>query len=161
MNRRRRRRGGKRRWGCSSRSIRPRVAKRTPPREIPAAGPPKLPYDPQVALGLARLRYDAGDWAAARDAYARLLSDRALGTAIATVRDAGQEKQVDNDAYWEATLRLIDSKVKAGDDIEPLKVLLREQIIRWGDRVGGKQWGALAKSLREALIPDFSPPTPR
>jgi hypothetical protein len=122
------------------------------------ASPAKLAYDPQVALGLARIRYDAQDWSAARDAYARLLADRALGTAIATVRDAGQEKQSDNDAYWEATLRLIDAKAKAGDDVEPLKVLLREQTIRWGDRVGGKQWAGLAKALREQLIPDFEVP---
>jgi hypothetical protein len=122
------------------------------------AVPAKLAYDPQVALGLARIRYDAQDWAGARDAYARLLADRALGTPIATIREAGQEKQADNDAYWEATLRLIDAKVKAGDEVEPLKVLLREQTIRWGDRVGGKQWAGLAKSLREKLIPDFVPP---
>ena len=122
------------------------------------AAPAKLAYDPQVALGLARIRYDAENWPAARDAYARLLADRALGTAIATVREAGQEMQTDNDAYWEATLRLIDAKVKAGDDVEPLKVLLREQTIRWGDRVGGQQWAALAKELREKLIADFAPP---
>jgi hypothetical protein len=121
-------------------------------------GPLKLPYDPQVALGLARISYDAGEWTKARDAYAKLLSDRVLGTAMAIRRDpGGAEQQVDNDVYWEATFRLFDTKVKAGDDLEPIKMLLREQDVRWGERVGGTKWKDSFQTLRKSLIPDFQP----
>lgn len=119
--------------------------------------PDRLGYDPQVALGKARIGFALGEWPAARDGYARLLSDRALGTPINSVSDAGQVRQVDNEVYWEATARLIRSKINASDPIDPVKTFLREQYVRWGDRVGGTKWKAEFDSLRQELIPEFVP----
>lgn len=119
--------------------------------------PDRLGYDPQVLLGMARIRFSNGEWVAARDAFARLLSDRALGTPVSTVTDAGQVRQIDNEVYWEATARLIRSKVSAADDVDSVKTFLREQYVRWADRVGGVKWKAEFDSLRQELIPDFVP----
>lgn len=119
--------------------------------------PDRLGYDPQVLLGIARIRFATGQWTAARDAYARLLSDRALGTPISSVTDAGQVRQVDNEVYWEATARLIRSKVNASDNTDSIKTFLREQYVRWGDRVGGTKWKAEFESLRQELVPEFNP----
>jgi hypothetical protein len=119
--------------------------------------PDRLGYDPQVGLGLARIRFALGDWPAARDGFARLLSDRVLGTPITSVTDAGQVRQVDNEVYWEATARLIRSKINASDSVDSVKTFLREQYVRWGDRVGGTKWKAEIDSLRQELIPEFVP----
>lgn len=140
------------------------------------SSPNRLGYDPQVALGIARIRFSSGDWLGARDAYAKLLSDRALGTAITTVTDAGLEKQIDNDVYWEATARLIRSRLNADaasstggsnasakEGLESLRVLLKEQEIRWGDQVGGRKWKAEFAALRAELLgePSSSRPADR
>lgn len=113
----------------------------------PANGGRSVGYDPQVALGLARLAFDAGESSKARDAYARLLADRALGTAIAVVSDGGQERQVDNDPYWESTLRYVQTALDLGEPQEPLRQLLAEQRVRWGDHAGGTAWRGLFDTL--------------
>ena len=117
----------------------------------PANAGRSVGYDPQVALGLARLAFDAGETSKARDAYARLLADRALGTAVAVVSDAGAERQVDNDAFWEATLRYVQTALDLNDPIDPLRQVLAEQQVRWGDRAGGKTWRGLFESLAKRV----------
>lgn len=122
----------------------------------PANAGRSVGYDPQVALGLARLAFDAGDTKAARDAYARLLADRALGTAIAVVNEGGSERQVDNDPFWEATLRYVQTALDLGDPPEPLRGLLAEQQVRWGDRAGGTAWKGLFQTLAKRLNVDVA-----
>ncbi len=119
--------------------------------------PDPLGYDPQVLLGISRIHFAQRDWAKARDGFARLMSDHALGTAISTVSTAGQVRQIDNEVYWEATARLIRSKINASDNVDSVKTFLREQYVRWADRVGGTKWKAEFDSLRAELIPDFVP----
>ena len=72
----------------------------------------------------------------------------------ATVTDAGQEKQVDNDAYWETTLRFIRATMNAGGDVAPLRQLLREQRVRSGDRAGGAKWRSEFEALSRELLSD-------
>ena len=124
--------------------------------------PERLGYDPQIALGIARIQFANEQWAQARDGFARLLSDHALGTPITTIVDAGQVRQVDNEVYWEATARLIRSKFNGSEKgdaagVDPIRMFLREQYVRWADRVGGTKWKAEFESLRKELIPDFVP----
>ncbi len=118
---------------------------------------PRIAYDPQVALGIARIHFDLADFPAARDKFGRLIADKALGSNIMIVRDAGQAREVDNDAYWESIYKWLSASVSAGDPREPLQGFLKEQIIRFGDRVGGTLWKAQFAALRLELLPGFDP----
>lgn len=114
-------------------------------------------YDPQVLFGLARIDFDLGNWEAARTNLSRLIVERKLGTATIAVEEEGQIRYLDNDAYWEAVLRLIQCNLKLQSGIEESKSFLKEQYITWGSRVGGKKWKAQFDELRKQIIPDFQP----
>jgi hypothetical protein len=116
-------------------------------------------YDPAVILGTARTQFDLGQWAEARDGFSRLLSDRRLGPPVSVVEDEqGQPREIENDNYWEAVLKLIRANVALGNGVEESKRYLKEQLVRWGEqRVGGKKWKDEFKKLRAELIPDFDP----
>ncbi|HEY1628959.1 MAG TPA: hypothetical protein VGF52_03815, partial [Tepidisphaeraceae bacterium] len=122
--------------------------------EAQAASDPDL-YDPQVALGIALVSYDLGDFQNAADGLSKLLSQRKLGAATIVEEENGQEKTVDNDRYWEAALKLIRSNMKLGSNLESAKSYLKTLYITWGDRVGGKKWKSQFEALRTELIPDF------
>jgi len=64
---------------------------------------------------------------------------------------------MDNDQYWEAVLRFVQANAKLGEKPEENKNYLREQYIRWGDRVGGRKWRADFETLRRQL--DVNVPT--
>lgn len=119
---------------------------------------PAAKYDRVVALGMARIHFDLGNLEQSRDRFGRLLVDRELGPPIIARRDAaGNEVQVDNDIYWEAVYKWIKSATPLADDREPFRRYLREQYVRWSDRVGGVSWRDEFESLRRELIPDFDP----
>ena len=78
-----------------------------------------ISYDPAVVLGLARTQFDLGNFAEARDNFSRLLNDRRLGPpVIVTDESSGQERELDNENYWEAVLKLIRSNLALNSGIE-------------------------------------------
>ena len=115
-------------------------------------------YDPAVERGIALVQYDLGNYAEAQQRLAILLKDGRLGSPLMDVQQDGQTRTVDNDAYWEAVLKLIRSNLKLGADPEAQKTFLKSQYIRWGDHVGGKKWKDEFDKLKNELIPDFTPP---
>ena len=133
-----------------------------PPDQQPTTNPTEPQatptYDPAVILGIARTQFDLGHWTEARDGFSRLLSDRRLGPPISVVDDQGQPREIENDNYWEAVLKLIRSNVALNSGVEESKRYLKEQLVRWGEtRVGGKRWKDDFKKLRAELIGDFDP----
>jgi hypothetical protein len=114
-------------------------------------------YDPAVVLGLARTQFDLARYAEARDGFSRLLNDRRLGPPVISVEDKGELRETDNDNYWEAVLKLIRANVALGSGIEESRSYLKEQLVRWGDRVGGKKWRDEFAKLRAEIIPTFDP----
>src|SRR5262249_2843310 len=97
-------------------------------------------YDPSVIMGLARSHYELGHFEQARDNFSRLLTDRQLGPPVLITEDRGTEREIDNDSYWEAVLKLIRCNIALNSGVEESKNYLKQQIVRWGDRVGGKKW---------------------
>src|SRR5206468_1164086 len=76
------------------------------------ANSPERNYpDPAVSLGIGLISFDLGDYAEAQKRLGQLLTDRKLGTPTLAVEENGQTKIVENDQYWEATLRLMRSNV--------------------------------------------------
>src|SRR5262249_31974387 len=68
--------------------------------------------DPAVSLGIGLIAYDLGDYAEAQKRLGALLTARKLGTPTITVeQNGGESKTIENDQYWEATLRLMRSNV--------------------------------------------------
>jgi len=67
----------------------------------------------------------------------------------------GEVKYVENDAYWEAVLKLIRCNLRLGSGVEESKQFLKQQYITWGNRVGGRKWRDEFESLRRELMPDF------
>jgi hypothetical protein len=114
-------------------------------------------YDPAVVRGIGMVQYDLGNYAEAQKRIATLLQDGRLGSPLMDVVKDGETRTVDNDAYWEALLKLIRSNLKLGADVEGQKTFLKSQYIRWGDRVGGTKWKDEYEKLRQELIPDFTP----
>jgi hypothetical protein len=118
--------------------------------------------DPQVILGIGLLQYDLQNYEEAQKHLGKLLYDRKLGTATMTVTRDGEDVVVDNDQYWEATLKLLRSNVeianKTGDGklLEDTKNGLKRQFITWGKRTGGKKWHSEFEALRQEIIPDFN-----
>ncbi len=130
-----------------------------PPAPPNAADAPtnEVTYDPAVILGIARTQFDLQHWTDARESFSRLLSDRRLGPAVSITDDHGIEREIDNENYWEAVLKLIQSNIALKSGVDESKNYLRQQIIRWGDRVGGKKFKGDFSKLRSELIPDFDP----
>jgi hypothetical protein len=115
-------------------------------------------YDPAVKRGLAMVQYDLGDFAKAQQNLAILLKDGRLGSPLMDIERDGQLRTIDNDAYWEAVLKLIRSNLKLGADPDSQRVFLKNLYIRWGDHVGGVKWKDEFAKLKSELIPDFQPP---
>jgi hypothetical protein len=115
-------------------------------------------YDPAVSYGIAMVSFDLGQFADSRDRLARLLNDRKLGTPVLSSTEDGVRRESDNDQYWEGVLKFIRSAQATGADPAQTRGYLREQYIRWGDRVGGKRWKAEFEALRRELLPDFTAP---
>src|SRR6185503_10751408 len=102
------------------------------------------------SLGIGLIAYDLGDYAEAQQRLGRLLTDRKLGTPTITIDDNGQPKTIDNDQYWEATLKLMLSNVtlanaapsdpQGAETKQRTQNYLKEVYIRWGAGVGGKKW---------------------
>ena len=126
-----------------------------PPELTAEAG--DVPYDPTVVLGLARTQFDLGQYQEARDSFSRLLNDRRLGPPVMTVEDHGQPRETDNENYWEAVLKLIRSNLALNSGIEESKNYLKQQLVRWGERVGGRKWKAEFDKLRNEIIPGYDP----
>jgi len=124
--------------------------------------------DPAVSLGIGLIAYDLGDYAEAQRRLGQLLTDRKLGTPqIAQADAAGETKLVENDQYWEATLKLMRSNLAlaAANPQDPQHqaakaqtiAYLKQLYIQWGRDVGGKKWSPEFEALRKELIPDFNP----
>ena len=118
------------------------------------------------AIGL--IAYDLGDYATAQQRLGRLLVDRKLGTpTIATEGDDGQTKIVENDQYWEATVKLMRSNValataNAGDATaqaakEQTTNYLKELYVRYGRAVGGSKSATGIRSDPQATRADLNP----
>ena len=86
---------------------------------------------------------------------ARLLADGKLGSALIDVDENGQTQTIDNDAYWEAVLKLIRSNLNLNAERENQQNFLKSQYIRWGTHVGGTKWKPEFEKLRQELIPDY------
>ena len=134
------------------------------------ASPERNYPDPAVSLGIGLIAYDLGDFAESQRRIGKLLTDRKLGTPTLAVPDpavAGQTKVIENDQYWEATLKLMRSNValaaaNAGDATAQAAraetvSYLKQLYVRWGRDVGGKRWAPEFEALRKELIPDFNP----
>lgn len=126
----------------------------------PTATPEQKAYDPSVWRGIGLLSYDLGDYVEAQKRLGVLLNEKKLGAAVREIEESGGKRVVDNDSYWEATLKYIRSNLKlAGDDasiVDAQKRYLKQHYIR-NPHVGGKKWGPDFDQLRRELIPDFDP----
>ncbi len=127
---------------------------------LPEADRPRARYDTAVALSIARLYHDLGNLDEARNRYGRLAVDRAVGLPVTVRTEGGVEIESDNDAYWETIFRWIDTSKRTNQPTDQFKTYLKEQYIRWGDRVGGSLWKSQFESLRKELIPEFDPKDP-
>lgn len=118
--------------------------------------------DPQVILGIGLLHYSLGSYKDAQGNLAQLLTNRKLGMPTLVVERDGQDVVVDNDQYWEATLKLWRSNVevakaeKDADLEERTRTRLKRTFIEWGARTGGKKFGEDFEKLRLELAPEFS-----
>lgn len=116
---------------------------------------PAAPYDPAVALGLARVQFDLGQYDDARKRFQKLLNDKALGPAEKVVTEHGEEKVVDNDQYWEAIYKLLRSNVAANVGLQDTTNYLKQLYVRWGERTGGRKWADEMEALRKEIAPEF------
>jgi hypothetical protein len=123
--------------------------------------------DPAVSLGIGIVAFDLGDYADAQKRLGQLLTDRKLGTPTMAVEENGQTRTIENDQYWEATLRLMKSNLALAADnpndeqAQAAKTetinYLKQLYIKWGHDIGGKKWSGQFEQLRQQLIPDFNP----
>lgn len=117
--------------------------------------------DPAVMLGEAKVYFDLGDYKKAQPLFAKLLSDKKLGTEMRIVDGQPQ----DNAPYWEATYKLFKCNVELAQTdkslagtLEQTKNGLKFLYIKLGDAVGGKSWHDQFEQLRKDIIPDFKVP---
>lgn len=131
------------------------------------ASPDRNYPDPAVSLGIGLISYDLGDFATAQQRLGRLLTDRKLGTPTVGVEENGQSKLVENDQYWEATLKLMRANaalaaVNAADAQaqaarERTTNYLKELYVRHGRTVGGAKWSPEFEKLRQEIAPELNP----
>jgi hypothetical protein len=125
---------------------------------LPANSPLKLTqYDAAVWRGIAFVSFDLEDYTEASRRLGKLLQDGRLGSALQEVTENGQTQTVDNDDYWEGIYKLIRSNLKLNANVEGQKTFLKQQYVRWLDRVGGRKWKKEFAELKRELIPDFDP----
>ena len=125
---------------------------------LPPAKQNKAKYDPQVIMGLGRVYFALGDWANARLQYALLFRDKVLGTGTLTTIDAaGNAETKDNPSFWEAMYKLIKSNLNLNENVEGMKGLIQEQMLIYGDDLGGQRWKKEFDQLKADLkIPPAS-----
>ncbi|HEX8522358.1 MAG TPA: hypothetical protein VF669_08890 [Tepidisphaeraceae bacterium] len=120
--------------------------------------------DPAVSLGIGLVSFDLADYPEAQKRLGRLLVDRKLGSPQRTIEENGIERVIDNDEYWEATLKLLRSNLAlAGQHVDASSVDLRKQTqnhlkqlyVQWGNQTGGKKWHDAFEALRLEIIPSF------
>jgi hypothetical protein len=131
----------------------------------PASGIDPTQPDPQVSLGIGLICYDVGDYAEAQRRLGQLLLDRKLGSPTTSIQENGVESTIDNDAWWEATLKLLRSNfelAKAPNADAPAlearkqsETYLKQLYVQWGAKTGGKKWHTDFEKLRAEVIPDF------
>ena len=124
---------------------------------LPAAQRLTVKYDPVVNLNIARLEYDLGEFADARNRLANLLRDKTVGNAVIRETEDGQLSERDNNLYWEAVLKFIRSNLKTDTAVPEMKAFLRRQYVLWGGRVGGTLYKKEYAALRQEILPDFDP----
>jgi len=121
--------------------------------------------DPQVMMGLALVQYDLANYKEAAPMFSRLLNDGKLGAETRGSMQNGELVRVDNDQFWEATLKQLTSFVrlaKAPDADDKAKATLasaqnrlKQLYIKSGKAVGGKKFATDFEKLRQEIIPDF------
>jgi hypothetical protein len=136
---------------------------------LDANSPERNSPDPAVSLGIGLVAFDLGDYAEAQKRLGQLLTDRKLGTPQTTIEENGQSRPVENDQYWEATLKLMNSNLALAAaspndaTAQAAKTetvnYLKQLFIRWGRDIGGPKWSPQFEQLRQQLIPDFNPDT--
>lgn len=109
------------------------------------------PYDRAVMLGAARTLFDLRRYAEARERFARVLNDRALGLAVLVAEEEGVTTRRENDVYWEAVYKLIRCNLELGEHRDDARRYLSQQEIRWGEHVGGRLWRREFDALRATL----------
>lgn len=129
--------------------------------------PARAGGDPAVSLGIGLIAYDLGDYAEAQKRLGQLLTERKLGTPTIPVDENGQSRIVENDQYWQATLKLMRSNlaIAAAQPNDPAAQQAREQTVdylrqlyvQWGRELGGQRWSPEFEKMRAELIPDFDP----
>jgi hypothetical protein len=132
---------------------------------LDANSPDRNSPDPAVSLGIGLIAYDLNDFAEAQKRLGQLLTDRKLGTPTNPVEENGQTRIVENDQYWEATLKLMRSNLalaaaNPGDaNAQAARTettnYLKQLFIRWGKSVGGPKWSPQFEQMRKEQIPDF------
>ncbi|HZO06868.1 MAG TPA: hypothetical protein VFB52_10815, partial [Solirubrobacterales bacterium] len=116
--------------------------------------------DPAVSLGIGLIAYDLGNYPESQKRLGQLLTDRKLGAPMTETIENGEPKVVENDKYWEATLKLLRSNVAIGGDAKTQSEnYLKQLYIRWGEQVGGTKWKPQFVKLKQELIPTFDPNT--
>jgi hypothetical protein len=112
----------------------------------------QVPYDREVTLSLGRAFFELGEFAQAREFFARLLADRAMGQPERTVVEAGVPRTEPNDAFWEVQLRFIRSTLESGGNRDAMARQLRRLQVIHGDDLGGRRWRRDFARLSEELL---------
>lgn len=116
-------------------------------------------YDPSVVLGIGRLEFELGNYAAALGRFQKLLEDRTVGSAIVKQNRGGVDVEVDNDVYWETVVKFIRANLALGDESrEPMTRFLKLQYVTWRERAGGVRWKKDLDALRQELAPGWEIP---
>lgn len=130
----------------------------------PQAKDPLFP-DVAVLLGIGQIAFDIGDYKEAQLNLGKLAYEKKLGTPEMVIEEAGTERVVENETYWEVLYKLMYSNAelaKANTDkklaADTTSFLMREYI-KWGDKVGGKVWRDKFEDLRNQLAPGWTPTT--
>lgn len=122
------------------------------------------PDDQGIALNIALVQWDLGDYAAAQPVLASFLSQGRLGKPKVVVSDPSGDRLVDNNQYWDAMYRLLAANVAlaptradGGRLMDDTRLKLKQLYIQWG-RPGGTRWAPKFDELRRQILPDWTPP---
>ena len=125
----------------------------------PAGGIDANYPDPLVSLGIGLIAFDQQDWKLAQSTLGQLLYDRKLGGATIIQNDpaTNSDIQADNDTYWEAVYKLLESDItlaKSGDTSTSIAYVanyLQGLEVLWQDKTGGRKWHAQFEALRAEI----------
>ncbi|HEX2970861.1 MAG TPA: hypothetical protein VHP11_00920, partial [Tepidisphaeraceae bacterium] len=125
------------------------------------------PEDKGIILNIAFVQDDLGDWAAAQPVLVKFLSEGWLGKPKAIVSGPEGQRLIDNHQYWEAMHRLLRCNVAMANAktpgydhaklLEETRLKLKQLYIQWG-QPGGARWSPKFESLRQEILPDWTPP---